>query len=180
MSQGIMELRSLQRYRFMLGDEVSFVGCPNPWGEVGSSFLPRLNMAMSSTCRDKEAAWSFIRQILLPQDDVASWHFIGFPINKADFQRRAEFEMAQELTPASTSYWVGESEVTVDLHAATQEDLDQVMALYEQIDTVYRWDESLEEIITDVAGAYFAGDKTLDETAALIQNRAQLYVNERK
>lgn len=180
MSQGIMELRSLQRYRFMLGDEVSFVGCPNPWGEVGSSFLPRLNMAMSSTCRDKEAAWSFIRQILLPQDDVASWHFIGFPINKADFQRRAEFEMAQELTPASTSYRVGESEVTVDLHAATQEDLDQVMALYEQIDTVYRWDESLEEIITDVAGAYFAGDKTLDETAKLIQNRAQLYVSERK
>lgn len=88
--------------------------------------------------------------------------------------------MAQELTPASTSYRVGESEVTVDLHAATQEDLDQVMALYEQIDTVYRWDESLEEIITDVAGAYFAGDKTLDETTALIQNRAQLYVNERK
>lgn len=88
--------------------------------------------------------------------------------------------MAQELTPASTSYRVGESEVTVDLHAATQEDLDQVMALYEQIDTVYRWDESLEEIITDVSGAYFAGDKTLDETAKLIQNRAQLYVSERK
>ena len=173
-------LRELQEYRFMLGDEVSFVGYPNPWGEVGSSFVPRLNVAMSSTCRDKEAAWSFIRQILLPQDDVASWHFIGFPINKADFQRRAEFEMAQELTPASTSYWVGESEVTVDLHAATQEDLDQVMALYEQIDTVYRWDESLEEIITDVSGAYFAGDKTLDETAKLIQNRAQLYVSERK
>lgn len=173
-------LRELQEYRFMLGDEVSFVGYPNPWGEVGSSFVPRLNVAMSSTCRDKEAAWSFIRRILLPQDDVAPSNFIVFPINKADFQRRAEFEMAQELTPASTSYWVGESEVTVDLHAATQEDLDQVMALYEQIDTVYRWDEPLEEIIADVAGAYFAGDKTLDETAALIQNRAQLYVNERK
>lgn len=172
-------LRELQEYRFMLGDEVSFVGYPNPWGEVGSSFVPRLNVAMSSTCRDKEAAWSFIRRILLPQDDVAPSNFIVFPINKADFQRRAEFEMAQELTPASTSYRVGESEVTVDLHAATQEDLDQVMALYEQIDTVYRWDEPLEEIITDVAGAYFAGDKTLDETAALIQNRAQLYVSER-
>lgn len=88
--------------------------------------------------------------------------------------------MAQELTPASTSYRVGESEVIAEYHAATQEDLDQVMALYEQIDTVYRWDESLEEIITDVSGAYFAGDKTLDETAKLIQNRAQLYVSERK
>ena len=83
-------------------------------------------------------------------------------------------------TAPNSTYQVGESEVTLDIQAATQEDLDQLMALYEQIDTAYRWDEPLEEIITDVAGAYFAGDKTLDETAELIQNRAQLYVSERK
>lgn len=182
MDEGINYLKDLQRYRFFLGDEVSFVGYPNPWGKVGSSFVLGQRVAMSSACRYKDAAWSFIREMLLPQDDVGAGYFFTFPINKADFQRRAAFDMTprEGLSYDSMSYWVGDSEVTLNLYAASQEDLDQVMALYEQIDTAYRQDSALEEIVTDVAGAYFAGDKTLDETAALIQNRAQLYVNEQK
>ena len=50
--------------------------------------------------------------------------------------------------------------------------------LYEAVDGVYRWDDSLGEIILEIAGAYFAGDKSLDETAELIQNRAKLYISE--
>ena len=52
------------------------------------------------------------------------------------------------------------------------------MALYEAVDSVYRWDDSLGQIIMEIAGACFAGDKTIDETAALIQNRAALYISE--
>ena len=63
---------------------------------------------------------------------------------------------------------------------ATEKEYQQVLALYEAVDRMYRWDDSLGEIIMEIAGAYLAGDKTLDETAALIQNRAQLYVNEQK
>ena len=52
------------------------------------------------------------------------------------------------------------------------------MALYEQVDTVLRVDSALADIIAGTAGAYFAGDKTLDETVELIQNRASLYISE--
>ena len=54
------------------------------------------------------------------------------------------------------------------------------MALYSAIDKVYRWDRNLADIVTGEAGAYFAGDRSLDETAALIQSRASLYVNEQR
>ena len=46
------------------------------------------------------------------------------------------------------------------------------------IDRTELMDDNIFNIIEDVSSAYFAGDKTLDETAALIQNRASLYVNE--
>ena len=52
------------------------------------------------------------------------------------------------------------------------------MELYNAVDTVCRSNPSLETIIAEAAGAYFAGDKTLEETAELIQNRAALYVSE--
>ncbi len=63
-------------------------------------------------------------------------------------------------------------------YAVTQEECDQLMALYNAIDSYVRRDPSLTAIITETAGAYFAGVKSLDETADLIQNRASLYVNE--
>lgn len=62
----------------------------------------------------------------------------------------------------------------------TSEEYEQILTLYEAVDSAYHWDESLGEIIIEIAGAYFAGDKTLEETVALIQNRAQLYMSEQK
>ena len=44
------------------------------------------------------------------------------------------------------------------------------MELYNAVDTVCRSNPSLETIIAAAAGAYFAGDKTLEETAELIKS----------
>ncbi len=184
LSWDVMELDDLQEYRFLFGDEVSFVGYPNPWGEVGSSFMLEKGLSMSSDCRHKDAAWSFMRQLLLPHETIESNDFLAFPINKSDFQKKMEQDMTpkrvkngQEI-PYTVTVDAGSVELTRDAYAATQEDLDQIMALYEQVDTVLRVDSALADIIAGTAGAYFAGDKTLDETVELIQNRASLYISE--
>ena len=52
------------------------------------------------------------------------------------------------------------------------------MDLYNKVDSMNGRDESIYEIVTDVAGGYFAGDKTLDDAAAQIQSRVKLYVDE--
>ena len=52
--------------------------------------------------------------------------------------------------------------------------------LIDQTTSVFTFDESIMNIITEESAAYFAGSKTLDETAAMIQNRASLYVAEQK
>ena len=36
------------------------------------------------------------------------------------------------------------------------------------------------DIISEMAGSYFTGDKGLDETASLIQGKVQLYINENR
>ena len=52
------------------------------------------------------------------------------------------------------------------------------MALYNASEGIYRDDRALTDIIYDIAGACFAGDKSVEETMELIQNRAELYVSE--
>ncbi len=54
------------------------------------------------------------------------------------------------------------------------------MALYNAVDSVYYFDEAIYDIVADMAGAYFAGDRSLDDTAAQIQSRVTLYVNENR
>ena len=60
----------------------------------------------------------------------------------------------------------------------TQEQYDTVKDLIEHTNRIMRYDQSLMEIISDEAGAFFAGEKTAEETAQLIQNRVQLYLAE--
>ena len=186
-----------QKARFLLGGDAAYVGCPNEWGEVGSSFSFVGSIAMSSACKDKEGAWTFLRTLLLPHDEaeIEDGPYSYFPVNKADFQKAMELAMTPAYqTDRNGAYildddgelvetWKGAESfpgIAADCYhyAASQEDCDQLMALYNAISTYSRWDPDLEPIVIESAGAYFAGDRSLDDTAALIQNRASLYVNE--
>ena len=54
------------------------------------------------------------------------------------------------------------------------------MALYNEIDRLDVYDQRIDDIITDAAGGYFAGDFPLDTVIANIQSRVELYVNEQR
>lgn len=176
-------ITSIQFGEYVLNDKLSFVGYPNPWGEVGSSFSLLGSRCMTSACKNKEGAWEYLRTLLLPHDyqDYDYIYLSGFPINKADFDAAAEKAMDKKDRDKGGMAFYSEGEYfEVRYHAVTQKEYDRIMALYNSVDTIHRADNALAEIITDVAGAYFAGDKSLEETAEQIQRRAMLYVSEQK
>ena len=218
----LSDFTELQMYKKVLDGDVTYVGYPMEDGSVGSSFNIGSGYAMTSACKDKEGAWSFMRQVLLPKADeaaerrdgvmqamstsgramaaeptsngVARYSFGGFPVNKSDFDKYMESAMTvayetdengeqvlddngEPVKISQYSRWMGDGE-TIDVYAATQEEVDQVMALYNAITTTYNYDQRIYDIIKDMAGAYFAGDRGLDDTATQIQSRVKLYMNE--
>ena len=66
----------------------------------------------------------------------------------------------------------------VNVYAMTQEQADEILGLINATTAVYGYDESIMGIITDEAAPYFAGEKSLDDTANMIQSRVNLYVAE--
>lgn len=182
--------------RLVPGRYITFKGYPMEDGSCGSSFMIRGGLAMSSTCKDKEGAWSFIRQLLLPAGETdGGWGMSGFPVNKEDFEAEAQEAMKVEYITdgegnqvldldgnpiqESKGGW-GWATLDIDIQATTQQEYDQIMELYNTITSVYSTDTKIAEIVNDVAGSYFAGDKSLDEAADLIQNRVRTYVNENR
>lgn len=190
---------SLQMYKAVFGGDYSFIGYPREDGGVGSSFSLGSGIAMSSTCKDKEGAWSFMREYLLPQyadaDENMMMGMYNLSTNKADFEKMVEQAMKKEYQLDENGeqvldengqpievpkYTYGFNDMTIDVYATTQEQYGQFMALYNAIDSVYTYDQNIFDIINEVAGGYFNGDKTVEDTAKQIQDRVTLYVNEQR
>ena len=84
----------------------------------------------------------------------------------------------QEVPKLSRQYVSDGIEIDVTVNALTQEEYDQIMELYNAAEGIVDYDVNLMNIITEQAGAYFAGDRSLDDTVAAIQSRVGLYLAE--
>ncbi len=185
---------SLPRLKAMFQGDVTFVGYPTEDGSVGSCFASgSRGIAMSTACKDKDGAWSFMRQCLLPVDE--DQFYSQFYVNKADFEKAIEKSMepnyeydenGEIATDANgqprvykDTVWLGPDQ-EIEIDRPTQADYDQFMALYNAIDRMYRYDENVYNIVNEQCGAYFSGDRGLEETASQIQSRVKLYINENK
>lgn len=170
----------------------AYVGYPMEDGSTGSSFHPQsTRLAISTTCRDKEAAWSFVRQMLLPRiDSVRLSQIFGeyagvFPVNRIDYEtmkKRAQkpSNYSEKDVCYLFSWDFSDDFPKLQLRAVTDEEISRLEDFLNSIDKISVCDPVIYDIVLNVAGSYFAGDKTLDETVDLIQRQASLYVNENR
>ncbi len=194
----LYDFQYIQIQQHIFGGDITYVGYPREDGGVGSSFVVQEGLAMSTACKDKEAAWAFMREMLLPQSKSDQEYFYfngwGFPVNKQDFDRMAEQYMTPyyildengepmldengnpiEMSQGAIGWGDGSM---LELYATTQEQYDQIMELYRSIDTVYTYDDAIYSIVHSVALRYFNDDLTVYEAVDQIQSRVKIYVNE--
>ena len=181
---GLYDFESYQMYKAMFGGEITYKGFPAEQG-CGSVFSVNSGWAISSKSQHKDGAWQFVRTLLTEeyQENNYAW---AFPINKNSLDKMIEKAMTPETTTdeegnvveVSKGSWGWGPDLEVEIKAATQADIDQIMELIDAIDATMNYDMSLMEIVQEEAATYFAGQKSAQETAANIQNRVSLYVNE--
>ena len=59
----------------------------------------------------------------------------------------------------------------------TEKQLEKLMTFLLSVNRCYYENEEIMDIVSEETGAFFAGDKTAEETANVIQNRVQLYLD---
>lgn len=194
------ELKSLG-WDFLLcetvfGGQCSFVGYPRHDGACGSCFQLDGATAIVASSQHKDQAWAFVRESFLPQYQTGGYFGSAFPVNALDFDRMVRAAMTpqyqydadgnvlldengQPVEMVGSSY-LPNSSLEIPIRAIHEDERQQFMELLNAIDTVYDRDENIWNIVRSEAAVFFAGDRFVDETAALIQSRAELYVNEKK
>jgi ABC-type glycerol-3-phosphate transport system substrate-binding protein len=164
-------------YKVSNGEAPRFVGYPSGYSS-GPCAMALGSYGISSGTEYKDAAWDFIMSILdEDQPDIIITSATGFPIVKAEFEddlRRAQLSADDEQ---SLAYGMTDSRGN-PAEPLTAEDADYIRSLIENVSDVRFRNSEVLSIIKEEAAVYFAGDKTAEEVAALIQSRVSLYLAE--
>lgn len=190
MSSSISSVQEYQMMNGMFGEAVSFVGYPN--SERKGNLLQPVNgsFAISARSDNKEGAWEFLKTMFSEeyQDSLIGENSWGFPVRKSSLEKKFEQDMTPtyyedengvQVEEMKTSW--GYDDFELDIYAATKEEVDAVRELIASADKLTGTvDEQLVNIVMEEAEAFFSGQKSARDAAAVIQNRIQIYVNENR
>ncbi|MBR5970084.1 MAG: extracellular solute-binding protein [Lachnospiraceae bacterium] len=143
-------------------EAVTYIGFPNTERNCGSAFgagYSEQQYAIPANSRQPEAAWAYLRVML-----GSEWQ------QKTKSMPVMESDMLQVIEDALQKYEVTWEEAGVD----------RFMDLIERMDAYAYEFNTITLIMEEEAQACFSGEKSAEETAALIQNRVTMYLNEIK
>ena len=169
----------------------TFIGYPTNNG-VGSMMSLDAGYGISARCQHKEEAWEFLRSFLLEEAQESVW---GIPVSLKAYQKQLEAAMTPEyemdengkikldeegnkVQIPRTSYWDETGEHPI--YAMTQEQADKLWEAVTTCTKVMNFDDSIFDIVYEQAQAYFAGQKSAQDVARLIQSKVTIYVNEQR
>jgi len=104
----------------------------------------------------------------------------GFPINRTAQLQKAQLviDTSKGMTRKIKLKLNGPGEISLSPAAMTQADIDYINKFISELNTYANADPNIDNIIQDEAKAFFNGDKSAEETAELIQRRANTYLGE--
>jgi hypothetical protein len=176
---------SLEKTEF--GEPVTFLGFPNEMGGSGVIARPILETAIMAKAQNPDGAWEFVK---------GHFSYGNFWIESMGYPPMGTFPTlmselnitAENATIPPYETWYGERKPRVNWLIAdlsnqpdnTEADNAKMFKLFDSIDGIHRTIPAIQNIIKEETAAYYAGGKTAEDTAAIIQNRATTYLEETK
>jgi ABC-type glycerol-3-phosphate transport system substrate-binding protein len=172
-------------------DPVTLLGYPRRNGSAGAWVGTIDEVAILSNAKNPDGAWEFVKGFMQYKGPEDTQTMTYSPKYFSIWQKHMDDFAADALyDPYYTDYTTGEKVYKKNaafvngqvlfLPNNTPEDNAKVLELINGVTRVNRNDKPLMRIIREEASYFFNGQKTAEETAALIQDRATTYLEETK
>lgn len=183
----IQSFMELQYYEAFYGDSITFVGIPSETSS-GNCFVNMMDQfAMNHNSKYKDGAWQFLRILFTESyqyDAYVNSGYTCFPTNQAAMERLIEKSMSTLTTIDENGQ---EVEVTArgnqtdfEYHAATESQVQQILDVIDHTDVVAHAVSEILTIAEEESSYYFRGEKSLEETQRIIQQRVTVYLGEQQ
>lgn len=167
------------------GENMVLVGYPSQGGS-GAFVGLDTTFAISAKSQHADEAWQFVREFLLPEYQVSDeiWDLpttnvgIDSCIAEAMSKRYNIDEMTGEKIEYDETYSIGGVEYVIS--PMTQDRADYYRDYISSITNLLCYDQEIMGIVNEEAAPFFAGDKTADDVAKILQSRISIYVKEQK
>ena len=157
----------------------------------GSEFILKEQYGISSVSEHKDMAWRFLKIIMSKEHQYKVMYpmYLMIPTRKDcyDMYIRAitetktyEDEEGNVVYPLSAFYGDSETDTGYEQGPLLSEDVKLFENLIGNTHRVCQWEHSLSDIIKEEAEKYFKKERSLDETAKVINDRISTYISERK
>lgn len=160
--------------RYYDGCDIRYIGFPSK-NNSGAVLKYQNYLILSGQSEHKEAAWEFMKNMLQNCDIMESC----YSVLQSRFEEQIESELEKSSTGRYTSQYSDMYGTSIELETLTQA---QAQVIYDLVDSAKRssgFDLDIYNIVTEEAQYYFSGARSAEETAAVIQDRVQLYLEER-
>ena len=193
MASAIYSVDSVLYNDFYFGGSATYIGWPTNSGVGNALNLGDTAFAMGTNCANKDAAWKFLRTLLMESYQDQVW---SLPVNVHSFDKQVEKAMTPEYMKDAegnilldengekkmiSKGGVGMADGSVhEIYAMTQEQADKLMQVINTTERSVEFNDSIYDIVLEQAEAFFQGQKSAEEVARLIQSKANIYVNEQR
>ena len=168
-------------------NDLAYVGFPTQ--DKNGTFVSFSDLfGISAESEYKDACWAFLRELLTYdyQSEAVSKEIIYFiPTRKDVFEEYLrkytttevyEDNYGKKIYPLEGE--TGYGEISLTLKPFSKKEEAQFRDIISRADKTVYYNKYLTAIVQEEATHYFNGDKSVDETAELIQNRLTIYINE--
>lgn len=184
-------VKAFQRYETMFGETAACVGFPTMDGKGGTLLFAGNAFGISANSGNKSGAWDFIESILkrkntdgMSNEEIYNAYYRYEP---------GQFPTLKKAMSAVIDYRVEKDkadgrEININLgglhfnsHPVKREEIDIIMDLVPNTTPFFSAeDDAVIRIIQEEAGAYYSGQKRVEDVVGIIQNRVQIYVYENR
>lgn len=179
---GLSDVTDYLLNKVMFEGDINYIGYPTESGTTLHGLSNIYAYGIRSNSESKKGAWTFIEYMISKQKGNNSI-YSAFPTMKSALEEmfNNSMEKSTSLDSLGTPYEVPKL-VFGDyaVYAATQEDIEEIKYLIDNATFISDTGTFIESIIFEETELFFNENKSAEETAKVIQNRVQLYLNEIK
>ncbi len=191
--EGIHSVENYQMVRLLIEEPSTVIGYPSADGTPITVISGGDTYAIATRSDNKEGAWEFMESVLAEENMRKSYYSFSTRVTLLEEMFAKAMEKEYEKDEAGNvlydeagepiekiKYTWGYGDWTAEIYAATEEEINELWQMIANVHLEGGRSQTIINIVTEEAGAYFSGQKTAEEVAEIIQSRVEIYVNENR
>ncbi len=172
----------IRKIKILMGEDAAFIGYPMDKGNGNISEVNNIAIGVGKNCRNKEAAWFFVKSLL--SNDFQNAVISGLPVSRSSLQLLFDDAIQETYLDGKEkkikAEIIFEGEDSVPIYSITEADAKQLTSIIEKVEYHSAIDRNLYNIVLEEADSLFHGNGTVENTSHIIQNRASVYIEENR